>query len=165
MPADISQTARGYLDFSGLGQLRGKAAANDEAALRESAQQFEAMFIQMTLKSMRDTVERNDLTGSDAQDLYQDLMDREISLQLARRNSFGVADMLQREVRRQSEMRAPPTAAEMLQLRAGSRPPEALPLRNPVAPFNLREPAAPALPVPRAQPLPLPAETLPGGRR
>ena len=68
MPADISQTARGYLDFSGLGQLRGKAAANDEAALRESAQQFEAMFIQMTLKSMRDTVERNDLTGSDAQD-------------------------------------------------------------------------------------------------
>jgi Rod binding domain-containing protein len=162
MPADISQTARGYLDFSGLGQLRGKAAAHDETALRESAQQFEAMFIQMMLKSMRDTVEKSELMGSDAQDLYQDLMDREISVQLARRNSIGLADMLEREVRRQSEMRTPPTAAEMLQLRAGMQAPAALPLRNPAEPLSLRAPAAAALPVPR--PAPLPLEPVPGAQ-
>jgi flagellar protein FlgJ len=162
MPADISQTTRGYLDFSGLGQLRGKAAANEETALRESAQQFEAMFIQMMLKSMRDTVEKSELMGSDAQDLYQDLMDREISVQLAQRNSIGLADMLQREVRRQSEMRAPPTAAEMLQLRAGMQAPPALPLRNPAEPLSLRAPAAAPLPVPRPEPLRL--EPAPGAQ-
>lgn len=160
MPADITQTTRGYLDFSGLGQLRGKAAANEETALRESAQQFEAMFIQMMLKSMRDTVEKSELMGSDAQDLYQDLMDREISVQLAQRNSIGLADMLQREVRRQSEMRAPPTAAEILQLRSGTQTPPTLPLRSPVDPLSLRAPAAPALPIPRPEALRL--EPVPG---
>lgn len=162
MPADISHTTRGYLDFSGLGQLRGKAAAQDEAALRESAQQFEAMFIQMMLKSMRDTVEKSELMGSDAQDLYQDLMDREISVQLARRNNIGLADMLVREVGRQKEMRTPPTASEMLQMRSGLQAPAALPLRNPAEPLSLRGQAAAPLPVPRPELLRL--EPAPGAK-
>ena len=53
-------SARSYLDFSGLGELRGKAQQHDDAALKETAQHFEALFIQMMLKSMRDAAQAND---------------------------------------------------------------------------------------------------------
>ena len=46
------------LDFAGLGALRSKAQQNSDKALRETATQFEAMFIHEMLKSMRETVEK-----------------------------------------------------------------------------------------------------------
>ena len=47
-PIDTS-TSKSYMDFSGLGELRGKAQQNQDKALKESAQQFEGMFIQMMM--------------------------------------------------------------------------------------------------------------------
>ena len=66
-------SARSYLDFSGLGELRGKAQQHDDSALRETAQQFEAMFIQMMLKSMRDASNemKSDLVQSDAAETFE----------------------------------------------------------------------------------------------
>ena len=58
----VSSSAKSYMDFSGLGELRGKAQQGDDRALRETAQQFEALFIQMMLKSMR---EANNVMKSD----------------------------------------------------------------------------------------------------
>jgi Rod binding domain-containing protein len=46
------------------------------------------------LKSMRQTIEKSDLSGSDAEDTFQEMYDRELSQQLAKRNTLGVADML-----------------------------------------------------------------------
>jgi len=51
---DNTSTAKSYLDFSGLGELRGQAQQNQDKALKESAQQFEGLFIQMMMKSMRE---------------------------------------------------------------------------------------------------------------
>ena len=39
----VSSSAKSYMDFSGLGELRGKAQQGDDRALRETAQQFEAL--------------------------------------------------------------------------------------------------------------------------
>ena len=47
-------SAKSYNDFTALGELRGKAQRNEAGAMRESAEQFEALFIQMMLKSMRE---------------------------------------------------------------------------------------------------------------
>ena len=47
---DNNSTAKSYLDFSGLGELRGQAQQNQDKALKESAQQFEGLFIQMMMK-------------------------------------------------------------------------------------------------------------------
>ena len=89
-----------YLDFSGLGELRGRAQQNDPAALKQAAKHFEGAFIQMMLKSMRDAnnVMKSDLIKSDAIDTFQDMFDKEISTQMASRNSMGVADMLVRQL-------------------------------------------------------------------
>ena len=88
------------LDFAGLGALRGKAQQKSDKALRESATQFEAMFIQEMLKSMRATVEKGDLMGSDTEEQFTQMYDRELSMALARRNTLGVANMVVQAVER-----------------------------------------------------------------
>ena len=88
------------LDFAGLGALRGKAQQKSDKATRETATQFEAMFIQEMLKSMRATVEKNDLMGSDSEEQFTQMYDRELSMSLAKRNTLGVADMIVKAVER-----------------------------------------------------------------
>lgn len=93
-------TPQSALDFAGLGALRGKAQQREDKATRETATQFEAMFIQEMLKSMRATVEKNELLGSDTEEQFQQMYDRELSMQLAKRNTLGVADMVVKAVER-----------------------------------------------------------------
>ncbi len=87
-------TPQSALDFAGLGVLRGKAQQKSDKATRETATQFEAMFIQEMLTSMRATVEKNDLMGSDTENQFQDMYDRGLSMQMAKRGAMGVADMI-----------------------------------------------------------------------
>ncbi len=89
-----NSTLQSSIDFAGMGSLRGQAQQKTDKATRETATQFEAMFIHEMLKSMRQTIEKNDLTGSDAEDTFQEMYDRELSQNLAKRNTLGVADML-----------------------------------------------------------------------
>ena len=89
-----NSTLQSSIDFAGMASLRGQAQQKTEKATRESATQFEAMFINEMLKTMRQTIEKSDLNGSDAEDTFQEMYDRELSQQLAKRNTLGVADML-----------------------------------------------------------------------
>jgi flagellar protein FlgJ len=54
MDAIHNSTTSSYLDFDGLGQLKGQARQDAKSAIRETAQQFEALFLQMMMKSMRE---------------------------------------------------------------------------------------------------------------
>ena len=105
--ADITNpsatSAKSYSDFGALGELRGRAQRNDKGALRESAEQFEALFIQMMLKSMREATEKEGLMTSDHEEAFQEMYDRELSVQLAKRNTLGVADMLVKSIDRSKE--------------------------------------------------------------
>ena len=112
-------SARSYLDFSGLGELRGKAQRNDDSALRETAQQFEAMFIQMMLKSMRDASNemKSDLVQSDAAETFEGMYDKEMSVKLAQRNALGLADSIVRNVQQRQTVVA---AADALKQRGAT---------------------------------------------
>jgi Rod binding domain-containing protein len=98
--ADTIQGPSSYLDFAGLRQLRGKAHGDSASAARETSQQFEGLFIQMMLKSMRDATPKSDFLNSSAMDTYQDLYDKEISTQFAKRGVLGIGDMLTRQLGR-----------------------------------------------------------------
>jgi Rod binding domain-containing protein len=148
-------SARSYMDFSGLGELRGKAQRNDEQALRETAQQFEALFIQMMLKSMREAnnVMKSDMVQSEALDTFEGMYDKEMSVQMSKRNSLGLADSLVRQV---SQMKPPPSTADMLKLNQ----PSGMPLNPPVQAMPLKRAAEPMqLLRPELKPL-NPAKTL-----
>jgi Rod binding domain-containing protein len=94
---DISSSGS-YLDFNALAQLKGDAARDPSKAVRKTAEQFEAYFIQQMMKSMRDTIEKSDLVEGGNMEMYQDLMDKEVSLSIAKRGGMGLADMMERQM-------------------------------------------------------------------
>ena len=83
-----------YNDWGALADLRGRARANPNEAVEEVAQQFEALFIQMMLKSMRDAVEDGGLFGSDQLDTYQQMADQQTALDMASKGGIGLAEAL-----------------------------------------------------------------------
>jgi Rod binding domain-containing protein len=92
---------RSALDFQGLGQLRAQAAQTKDAAsnpaLRKAAEQFEAMFLQVMLKTMREATasnEEGDLMGSSTTKTYEALFDQEVAQEMAKKGGVGLANML-----------------------------------------------------------------------
>jgi Rod binding domain-containing protein len=133
-PIDTS-AARSYTDFSGLGELRGKAQKDQNSALKESAQQFEGLFIQMMLKSMREANEpmKDEDNKSYAMETFEGMFDKEVSLQMAKRGSLGVADFMERAVKQQQT--PPPSTDALLKSRSKGIPlnPKAEPIPLPSA--------------------------------
>ncbi len=140
--APLSGIARpsSYHDFGGLAGLRSEAARGSDSALRETAKQFEAHFIQQTMKSMRESVEKSDLFDNNEGDMFQDMMDKEVASKMAERGSLGLADMIERSL---AQRQAPPSTQEVLAARAG------FPLAPPSASVSLSQGATPSLPLPR----------------
>ncbi len=93
-----------YTDFSGLAKLRAKAAdqsdeAGKEEVSKEVAKQFESLFLQMMLKSMRDATVSADSAESDQTKFYQEMFDKQIALDLSNNgDGIGIAKMLQQQL-------------------------------------------------------------------
>jgi flagellar protein FlgJ len=83
-----------FNDIGYLGALRSEASAAPNKALEEVASQFEALFIQQMMKSMRDAIPQGDLMGSEHVDTYQAMADQQMSLNLAEEGGIGLARML-----------------------------------------------------------------------
>ncbi len=90
-----------YLDTGSLASLKRDAAANDPKALRAAAQQFEALFTSMVLKSMQKANFKDPLFGSDQQSFYQDMYDEQLAVQISKGPGLGLADMLVQQLRRE----------------------------------------------------------------
>ncbi|MET0291732.1 MAG: flagellar assembly peptidoglycan hydrolase FlgJ [Steroidobacteraceae bacterium] len=87
-----------YADPANLSALKREASAQSPEALREVARQFESLFTQMMLKSMRSATPQDSLFGSDQQDFYQDMFDTQMSSQLSKGRGLGLADMLVKQL-------------------------------------------------------------------
>jgi flagellar protein FlgJ len=90
-----------FADFQGLAALKNDAKAQAPAALKEAARQFESLFTQMLLKSMREANKsfgEDSLFGSDQADMYQDMFDDQVAMQLSKGRGLGLADMLVRQL-------------------------------------------------------------------
>jgi flagellar protein FlgJ len=82
-------------DFRGLAELRADAARQSPEAAREAARQFEALFVQMMLKSMRDA---NAVLGENRDRTYEEMFDQQVALEMTRGKGLGLADMLVRQL-------------------------------------------------------------------
>jgi Rod binding domain-containing protein len=152
----INSAAKSYNDFTALGELRGKAQRNEAGAMRESAEQFEALFIQMMLKSMREasSAMKSDLLHNNAQETFEGMYDKEISMQMAKRNALGFSDVV---IKNLSQQKSVPSTSELLQLRQTSTIQNGMPLNAPVLPMSLvnKAQAGMALQKNTLKPLPL----------
>lgn len=153
VPASAPAT-RGYLDFAGFARLRGDASRSPSGAVREAAQQFEATFLQMMLSSMREAGFKSDLTESSGEEMYRELMDREVAVQMSRRRSFGVADMIERQLAPATAAPASSTA-QVLGSREAARSTGGMALRPVAPPLDLARDTGRALRIERQGALPL----------
>lgn len=127
-------------DAQALTTLKSGLRKDDPQALRTAAQQFEALFLQMVLKSMRAATPQDGPFDSDQTRFYQELLDAQLAQVLAAKGSTGLAAIIERQL-------APAKEAEQSSDASG------LPL----------SPPHPAIPFgkPRAYPLPPASETAP----
>jgi len=92
---DALANARIYTDFGGLAELKAGARRQSPEARREVARQFEAMFLQMVLKSMRQAGKVLGEGEGQQVEFYQQLFDQQIALELAGRDGLGLARTLE----------------------------------------------------------------------
>ena len=89
------------LDTKGLGDLKQAAKAGSPAALKTAATQFEAMFINMMMKSMRDATPQDGVLDNEQTKMFTSMLDQQMSQNLAKRG-VGLADVLIRQLSAQN---------------------------------------------------------------
>ena len=92
------EISTGYYDITGLAKLRVEAINDESVAAKKVGTQFEGMFLQDMLKSMRGGIEplKDEMSESSELDTFQEMFDKEVSISMADRGSLGVADWLVR---------------------------------------------------------------------
>lgn len=111
-PSDFSG-ATNYTDVNALAAL--KRDPNSPEALSAVAQQVEALFLQMMLKSMRDAAAADD-TDSSEMGMYQDMFDKQVALSISQHADLGIGRLLKQQL-------AGKTAPGSVKLNSGERAP------------------------------------------
>ncbi|MCB1803050.1 MAG: rod-binding protein, partial [Gammaproteobacteria bacterium] len=90
--------AQVYTDFSSLAAMRAKAREDEGAALDQVSRQFESLFVQMMLKSMRDASMGGGLLDSKQSEFYREMYDKQIAMDMSGGKGIGLADVLKRQL-------------------------------------------------------------------
>jgi flagellar protein FlgJ len=96
------EMSRNANDIKGLDVLRRAAQSGDKGALEEAAKQFEGIFLQMMLKSMRKAqdvmADKDSPFNSDQVKFYRDMHDKQLANDLSNSGSIGLADIIVRQL-------------------------------------------------------------------
>ncbi|WGS49762.1 flagellar assembly peptidoglycan hydrolase FlgJ [Paraburkholderia sp. D15] len=96
-------TQRFALDVQGFAKLSAQAKASPQAGMKMAAQQFDAVFTQMMLKSMRDATPQDGPFDSHDSATFTSMMDQQLSQQLSQKG-IGVADAMLKQLMRNQGM-------------------------------------------------------------
>ena len=99
----------GY-DARSLDTLKGAAARDPKAAVREAARQFESLFMQELLKSMRSTTLGTGMLENEGSKLGTEMLDTQLSGQLSGMKG-GLSDAIMRQLERQMGLSPGPIPA------------------------------------------------------
>ncbi len=96
-----------YTDLNRLSQLKVGQDRDGEENVRKVAQEFESLFLNEMLKSMRSATEvlaKDNPLNSQASKQYQEMYDQQLSVSLAKEGGgIGLADVLVRQLSKQTE--------------------------------------------------------------
>ncbi|MGE5467351.1 MAG: flagellar assembly peptidoglycan hydrolase FlgJ [Ignavibacteria bacterium] len=102
-PANIPS----IFDLSSMTTLKSAAKRDDPAAIKAAAQQFEALFLQMMLKSMRDATPSEGMFDSDQTRMYQSMLDQQMAQVMAAKGGTGLASVIEKQLSRSSDAVVP----------------------------------------------------------
>lgn len=131
-----------YHDLRSLNRLRALGKTDEQAALRAAAKQFESVFLQELLKSMRaanEVFEDDDFFGGGGNsEFYEQMHDEQLALQLANQQALGLAEVMVQQLSRRTE-----TANETQKPAAIKSMPVRQPLPSAAAPATNVTPVTP----------------------
>lgn len=100
---NTTQHAHAYTDLNALQSIRKLGKENKDAALMETAKQFESMFLNMVLRSMRQANEafsEDSLFDSKQTEFYQGMLDDQMALSLSNGQGIGLAPVIYEQMKR-----------------------------------------------------------------
>lgn len=75
-----------------------KPVDKQDAKLRKTCQDFEALLVTQMLSAMRQTITKNDVFGSrEKEEIFQGMLDEETAIQMSRSGNLKLADLLYAE--------------------------------------------------------------------
>jgi flagellar protein FlgJ len=121
-PSSISNSLAA--DAQSLGRLKMEAGKSSPEAIKETAKQFESLFMRELMKSMREATMKSGMLDNPGSDLGTDLLDQQFAVQMSGQPG-GLSDMIAAQLTRQMA-----TATETVVSKPGSALPPADPARN-----------------------------------
>lgn len=121
------------LDVNSVGKLRLAAKTDSNAAIKEAAKQFEAVFVNMMLKSMRDATPKDGPFDSTQSNLYTEFFDQQISQKFSSGGGIGLADMIVKQLTQSAQANMPDAKSPEKTAESG------LPLSRPDKAFALHD--------------------------
>lgn len=85
------------IDTQAMEHLRHQARNNPQEGLKQAAKQFEALFLNMMLKSMREATPKDGLFDSDQSRFYTQMLDQQLVQDLSGKG-IGLADMIVKQL-------------------------------------------------------------------
>lgn len=105
------EMSRNVHDLGGINKMREAIASGDEKVLEEAANQFEAIFVQMMLKSMRKAqdamADENSPFNSEQMKFYRDMHDQQLATDLSSGKGMGLADLIIKQLGQKDENYTP----------------------------------------------------------
>ncbi|MFO1386965.1 MAG: flagellar assembly peptidoglycan hydrolase FlgJ [Chitinivorax sp.] len=98
--AAVDLSGRLSYDVQALTQLRTQARGDEKGSVKAVAQQFEAMFTSMMLKTMRNAVPQSAIGQSNETRMFQGMFDDQLSQNLASHRGLGIAALIERQMTR-----------------------------------------------------------------
>lgn len=100
MKAEDLNASRFVLDTKTASDLRLKLKQDPQAGLKQAAQQFEGMLLQMMLKSMRDATPQDSLMDSDQTRFFTSVLDQQLAQNLSSQGKLGFAKLIEQQLGR-----------------------------------------------------------------
>ncbi len=102
LPENTTRSTDLMLDSQSLQEI--KLIDDQDLALRQVAEQFEAIFVQQMLKQMRSAsaviADKDNPLTSQSDSVYQDMLDGQLAMNMSQSSGMGIADMLVKQLSR-----------------------------------------------------------------
>ncbi len=125
------KTADIYTDLSGLSELKTHAKKDAQGSLKEVARQFESVFMNMMVKSMREASMGEGILDSQNSRFYRDMYDQQMAIELSGNPGMGLADLIVKQLGTKDKSQK--DISSVMHETKLSRPPEPIELpKNPL---------------------------------
>lgn len=108
------------VDSQSLDSLRTQAKQAPDKALASAAKQFEAVFMNMMLKSMRDATPQEGMFDTEQTKMFTSMLDQQLAQNMGGSRGIGLADMMVKQLSRNTPAADLDVSAKHLELKSGN---------------------------------------------